>query len=56
MEANWKVVVENYLECYHCPVAHPSFADVIDLNSYTIETFGRTSTQIGQPKDADAAR
>jgi choline monooxygenase len=55
VEANWKVVVENYLECYHCPVAHPSFADVIDLNTYTIETFGRTSTQIGQPKDADAA-
>ena len=55
VEANWKVVVENYLECYHCPVAHPSFADLIDLNTYTIETFGRTSTQIGQPKDADAA-
>jgi phenylpropionate dioxygenase-like ring-hydroxylating dioxygenase large terminal subunit len=55
VEANWKVVVENYLECYHCPVAHPSFADVIDLDSYTIETFGRTSTQIGQPKEADAA-
>jgi phenylpropionate dioxygenase-like ring-hydroxylating dioxygenase large terminal subunit len=55
VEANWKVVVENYLECYHCPVAHPSFADVIDLNTYTVETFGRTSTQIGQPKDADDA-
>ena len=53
VEANWKIVVENYLECYHCPIAHPSFADVIDLNTYTIETFGRTSTQIGQPKDAD---
>src|SRR5918995_1690293 len=21
--ANWKVVCENYLECYHCPTAHP---------------------------------
>ena len=21
--ANWKVVMDNYLECYHCPVAHP---------------------------------
>ena len=21
--ANWKVAIENYLECYHCPVAHP---------------------------------
>lgn len=24
--ANWKIVVDNYLECYHCPVAHPGFA------------------------------
>ena len=23
LEANWKIAVENYLECYHCPVAHP---------------------------------
>ena len=21
--ANWKIVVENFLECYHCPTAHP---------------------------------
>jgi Rieske 2Fe-2S family protein len=21
--ANWKIVVENYEECYHCPVIHP---------------------------------
>ena len=24
LEANWKAVVENYLECYHCPTAHPA--------------------------------
>jgi phenylpropionate dioxygenase-like ring-hydroxylating dioxygenase large terminal subunit len=24
--------VENYLECYHCPVAHPSFSKVIDVS------------------------
>ncbi len=23
VEANWKIVVENFLECYHCTVAHP---------------------------------
>ena len=28
LEANWKVAVENYLECYHCAVAHPSFSEV----------------------------
>ncbi len=22
VQANWKVVVENFVECYHCPVAH----------------------------------
>jgi phenylpropionate dioxygenase-like ring-hydroxylating dioxygenase large terminal subunit len=32
LEANWKVAVENYLECYHCPVAHPSFSEVVDVH------------------------
>ncbi len=40
MEANWKVAVENYLECYHCAVAHPSFSDVIDVTpeAYRLES------------------
>lgn len=29
---NWKTSVENYLECYHCAVAHPGFARVIDVD------------------------
>ncbi|HJU17106.1 MAG TPA: SRPBCC family protein [Stellaceae bacterium] len=29
--ANWKAMLENYLECYHCPVAHPSFSAAIDV-------------------------
>jgi choline monooxygenase len=29
--ANWKVVAENFLECYHCPTAHPSFSETIDV-------------------------
>jgi choline monooxygenase len=45
MEANWKVVVENYLECYHCPVAHPAFSDLIDVRDYHIQTFDYFSTQ-----------
>ncbi|HEX3847633.1 MAG TPA: aromatic ring-hydroxylating dioxygenase subunit alpha [Steroidobacteraceae bacterium] len=24
--ANWKLAVENYMECYHCTPAHPEFA------------------------------
>jgi phenylpropionate dioxygenase-like ring-hydroxylating dioxygenase large terminal subunit len=36
--ANWKVVVENFNECYHCPIAHPKFSEVIDTNAYRVET------------------
>jgi Rieske 2Fe-2S family protein len=28
VEANWKVVVENYQECYHCAVIHPELCAV----------------------------
>ncbi|QHG85519.1 aromatic ring-hydroxylating dioxygenase subunit alpha (plasmid) [Rhodococcus rhodochrous] len=51
LRANWKVVVENFLECYHCPNAHPSFADAIDLSSYGSEEYGFISTQHGPPVD-----
>jgi choline monooxygenase len=40
--ANWKAVVENYLECYHCPTAHPSFSRVIDVSP---ETYALTSDE-----------
>jgi len=30
--ANWKVVLENFVECYHCPSAHPEFCRTFDLN------------------------
>jgi phenylpropionate dioxygenase-like ring-hydroxylating dioxygenase large terminal subunit len=40
LRANWKIAVENYLECYHCPVAHPSFSKVIDVSpsAYRLES------------------
>jgi Rieske 2Fe-2S family protein len=28
LHANWKLAVENYLECYHCRVAHPEYCSV----------------------------
>jgi glycine betaine catabolism A len=28
LAANWKIVVENYNECYHCPLIHPELARV----------------------------
>ncbi len=26
--ANWKILIENYHECYHCSMIHPQFCDV----------------------------
>jgi glycine betaine monooxygenase A len=30
-DANWKVMLENYLECYHCSASHPEFCKTADL-------------------------
>ena len=45
--ANWKIVVENFLECYHCPTAHPSFSDAVDVNPdrYLLEPHPTFSSQ-----------
>src|SRR5690349_10993892 len=32
LEANWKIVCENFLECYHCSVAHPQLAEMLDVS------------------------
>lgn len=52
MKANWKIVVENFLECYHCPIAHKGFADLIDLNEYTITPHRYFSVQRGPLKSS----
>jgi glycine betaine catabolism A len=31
VEANWKIVVENYNECLHCPSVHPELVQVVPL-------------------------
>jgi phenylpropionate dioxygenase-like ring-hydroxylating dioxygenase large terminal subunit len=43
--ANWKVVIDNFQECYHCDVAHPAFVDMVDMPSYRNRTHGLWSTQ-----------
>lgn len=34
---NWKILADNYNECYHCPTAHPDIIAVADLNSYSVD-------------------
>ena len=33
VHANWKTIVENFHECYHCPSIHPELCAVTDLAS-----------------------
>src|SRR5205807_50752 len=57
VEANWKVSCENFLECYHCPVAHPGFSAVVDVSAdaYKLESNGLTSSQFGRLRAGDGS-
>jgi Rieske 2Fe-2S family protein len=43
--ANWKLVVENYHECYHCPSIHPELCRVTPPNSG--DNFATTGPWVG---------
>jgi carnitine monooxygenase subunit len=53
LKADWKNVVDNYLECYHCTVAHPAFADLVDIKQYRSKTHGIYSTHYSPLKHGD---
>jgi phenylpropionate dioxygenase-like ring-hydroxylating dioxygenase large terminal subunit len=45
IRANWKIALENYLECYHCPVNHPGLVEVIDERRLELVAHGRRASQ-----------
>jgi choline monooxygenase len=45
VEANWKVYVDNYLEGYHLPIAHPQLYRELDYDGYQVEEFRYYSKQ-----------
>ena len=53
LKANWKNVVDNYLECYHCTPAHPAFVDLVDIKNYRTITHKIYSSHISPPGRAD---
>ena len=42
---NWKVYVDNYLEGYHLPIAHPGLFKELEYDNYRVETFRYYSKQ-----------
>jgi choline monooxygenase len=45
IDCNWKVYVDNYLEGYHIPIAHPGLMREIDYAQYRTDTYRYYSRQ-----------
>ena len=54
-DANWKVVAENFLECYHCATAHPAFSDQVDVHPdrYVLEAHPTFGAQFCRAKETE---
>lgn len=50
VNCNWKVYIENGLECYHCAPAHPGFCETVDLDAYEIASYGSFTRHWGRIK------
>ena len=52
--ANWKTMIENFLECYHCAIAHPSFSAAIDIRpeNYSLTTYDWVLSQVGNVRQS----
>ncbi len=50
VSCNWKVHVENGLECFHCAPAHPGFCEIVDLDAYEIASHGTFTRHWGRMK------
>lgn len=48
IEANWNAVVDNFLECYHCPVAHKDFCTLVEMDTYKVTTHGIYSSHMAK--------
>lgn len=46
VKSNWKVMIDNFLECYHCHVAHRDFVDLVDMKSYRSTLKGIFSSHV----------
>ncbi|MCV6593634.1 MAG: ring-hydroxylating oxygenase subunit alpha [Silicimonas sp.] len=46
IKSNWKNVVDNFLECYHCPTAHKDFCDLVDMDTYKVTAHGIYSSHM----------
>lgn len=56
IKSNWKNVIDNFLECYHCPTAHKDFCTLVDMDTYKVTTHGIYSSYMADAgKSANSA-
>ena len=55
-EYNWKILADNYNECYHCQTTHPDIPKIADLSTYRVETEGGHICHYGNPTPEQIAR
>jgi choline monooxygenase len=48
IRTNWKNVIDNFLECYHCHIAHKEFVDLVDMDTYEVKTHGIWSSHFAE--------
>ena len=53
IRSNWKNVVDNFLECYHCHVAHKDFVSLVDMDTYEVTTHGIYSSHMAEAGKTD---
>lgn len=52
-QANWKAMVDNYMECYHCAPAHPGFSDSVRIETYGHALHGNWTVQTGEARSSE---
>lgn len=53
IDSNWKNVVDNFLECYHCHIAHEDFVSLVDMDTYKVTTHGIYSSHMAEAGKTD---
>ena len=56
IDCNWKVYIDNYLEGYHLPAAHPSLHRALDYSQYRVDTHRYYSSQYAPLRQANGGK
>lgn len=55
VDGNWKIMVENYLECYHCSPTHPALTELMCIPEFRVDQkpwYVSTSAPAGKPDNS----